>query len=113
MNRKSDMPPQDLKPIPVPARQQWREFRIVYLPLVTFSVLVLLIGWMWVRYVAPATIVGEVENARAGIISTVAGTIRELKVDRLESVTNGQELAVLTAHDPEQINAEVAAVEAD
>src|ERR1043166_7260703 len=96
---------QDLTPIPIPRRQQWREFRVAYLPVVTFAGLVLLIGWMWVRYVAPATIVGEVETVRSGIITTAAGELQELKVDRLESVTNGQELAVVRVLDPDQIEA--------
>jgi multidrug resistance efflux pump len=107
------MADQDLRPIPTPARQHWREFRVAYLPLITFMALVVLIGWMWKNYVAPATIIGEVETVRAKIISVVAGTVKELKVDRLESVTMGQELAVVTVRDPEQIDAEVAAAEAD
>src|SRR5438093_9220732 len=104
---------QSLQPIPILVRQHWREFRVAYLPLITFVALVGLIGWMWVRYVAPATIIGEVETVRANIISITAGTVEELKVDRLASVTNGQELAVVTALEPEQVNAEIAAVEAN
>src|SRR6185369_7691989 len=107
------MPDPDLKPIPIPARQQWREFRVTYLPVITFAALVVLIGWMWTRYVAPATIIGEVETVRANIISVVAGTVTDLKVSRLESVTSGQELAVVSVRDPDQINAELAAAEAD
>ena len=107
------MQERDLTPIPIPQHQQWREFRVVYLPLLMFGALVCLIVWMWVRYVAPATIIGEVETVRAGIISTVAGTVQELKVDRLASVTNGQELAVVNVLEPDQIKAEVVAVEAD
>ncbi len=103
----------DLKPIPIPPRQHLREFQVVYLPVITFAGLVVLIGWMWVRYVAPATIVGEVETVRSKVISTVAGTVQELKVGRLSSVTNGQALAVLTVLDADQVNAEVAAAEAD
>jgi multidrug resistance efflux pump len=107
------MQEKDLTPIPIPARQQWREFRVVYLPVVTFLLLVVLIGWMWVRYIAPATMIGEVETKRASIISTVAGTVQEIKVDRLASVTNGQELAVVGVSDPDQLKAQIAAIEAD
>ena len=107
------MADQSLHPIPIPARQHWREFRVAYLPLVTFAALVGLIGWMWTQYVAPATIIGEVETVRANIISVVAGTVKELKVDRLETVAAGQELAVVTVRDPDQISAELAAAEAD
>jgi multidrug resistance efflux pump len=107
------MPDSDLKPIPIPARQQWREFRVVYLPVLTFASLIVLIGWMWVRYVQPPVIVGEVEAIRANVVSIVAGTLQELKVDRLASVTNGQELAVIVVLEPDQIRAELAAAEAD
>jgi multidrug resistance efflux pump len=107
------MADQDLRPIPIPPRQRWREFRVAYLPVLTFLMLVAAIAWMWTRYVAPATIIGEVETVRANIISVVAGTVSQLKVDRLESVTKGQELAVITVRDRDQINAELAAVEAD
>src|SRR5947209_5786938 len=102
------MQEKNLTPIPIPFRQQWREFRVVYVPVITFGLLVVTIGWMWVRYVAPATMIGEVETIRAGIISTAAGTLQELKVDRLASVTNGQELAVVSVREPEQANAEIA-----
>ncbi len=103
----------DLKPIPIPPRQHLREFQVVYLPVITFAGLVVLIGWMWVRYVAPATIVGEVETVRSKVISTVAGTVQELRVGRLASVTNDQELVVVSVLDPERLVAEVAAAEAD
>jgi multidrug resistance efflux pump len=76
------MPGQNLTPIPIPARQRWRDFRVSWLPPLTFMLLVTVIGWMWVRYVAPTTIIGEVETVRANIASVVAGTIQELKVAR-------------------------------
>jgi len=105
--------PNDLKPIPIPRDQKWREFRVAYLPVITFSVLLVIIGWMWVRYVAPATIVGEVEAVRVDVLSLTDGTVQELKVDRLQSVTNGQDLAVISAIESDQLAAEIAAVEAD
>lgn len=104
---------EDLKPIPIPLRQRWREFRVAYLPGLAFLVLIALIGWMWKNYVQPSTIIGEVETIRARIISVVPGTLQELKVDRLQPVTNGQELAVISVMDPDQLNAEIAAAEAD
>lgn len=104
---------QDLRPIPIPLKQRWHDFRVAYVPLLTFLVLVATICWMWMRYVQPGAIIGEVETVRASIISVVSGTLRELKVDRLQAVTNGQELAVLAALDPDQLNAELVAAEAE
>ena len=48
---------QKSSPIPIPPRQHLREFQVIYLPVVTFLLLLVVIGWMWLRYVAPATIV--------------------------------------------------------
>ncbi len=107
------MAEKNLNPIPIPLPQRWREFRIAYLPVLTFAALVAVIAWMWMRYVQPATIVGEAEAVRANIISILPGTLEELKVDRLQAVTNGQELVVLRVMDEDQIQAEVAAAEAD
>ena len=104
---------QNLQPIPIPAKQRWREFRIAYLPPLTFLVLIITIGWMWKNYVQPSTIIGEVETVRAGIISIVPGTLQKLEVHQLQPVTNGQELAVISILDPDQLKAEIAAAEAD
>lgn len=102
-----------LPPIPISARQRWRELRVSYLPLLTFLLLVVTIIWMWKRYVYPPSVVGEVEAVRASVVSVVSGTIQELKADYLQAVTNGQELVVLSVLDPDKLTAELAAVEAD
>jgi multidrug resistance efflux pump len=107
------MQSQDLTPIPIPPRQRWREFRIAYLPPLTFLLLVGVICWMWVNYVEPGGIIGEVETVHAHIISTVAGTVRDLGVDQLQTVTNGEPLAVLISVDGDQLKAELAAAESD
>lgn len=99
--------------IPVPLRQRWREFRVAYLPPLTFALLVVGIAWMWTRYVHPANIVGEVESVHANVVSLLPGTLTELAVDRFQRVTNGQEVARLAVIEPDLLNAELAAVEAD
>jgi multidrug resistance efflux pump len=104
---------ENLKPIPIPLKQRWHEFRVAYLPGLVFLGLLFLIGWLWRSYVQPSTIIGEVETVRANIISIVPGTLAELKVDRLQAVTNGQELAVIAVLDPDQLTAAIAAAEAD
>lgn len=100
-------------PIPIPQRERWREVRITYLPVITFSLVVLAIAWMWIRYVHPPNVVGEVEAVRANIISILPGTLQELKVGLFQKVTNGQELAVFAVTEPDVLQAELAAIEAD
>lgn len=102
-----------LRPVPIPLKQRWDDFRMAQAPVLTFLVLALTIGWMWSRYVSPSSIIGEVEPIRANIISVVDGTLQELKVDILQPVTNGQELAVLVARDVDVFGAELIGAEAD
>lgn len=107
------MPNQDLTPIPIPRKQRWREFRVAYLPPLMFVALLGFICWMWVNYVSPSSIIGEVETVHASIVSTVAGVVQDLDVDLLQPVTNGQVLAVISGLDPDQLKAEMAAAESD
>lgn len=107
------MPDDTLKPIPTPLKQRWNDLRVVHVPVLTFLILTASICWMWGRYIHPSNIIGEVEPVRANIISVVPGTLQELKVDILQPVTNGQELAVLVALEADQLNAELIAVEAE
>jgi multidrug resistance efflux pump len=87
--------------------------RMAYLPPITFILLLVTIFWMWRSYVHPPALVGEVEAVRADVISTVAGTVMELKVGNLQPVTNGQELAVVSIIEPEVQQAELKAIAAD
>jgi multidrug resistance efflux pump len=109
--QKSDM--ENPNPIPIPLKHRWREFRIAYLPVIVFALLILAIVGLWSNYVQPNSIIGEVEMIHANVISTVPGTIVELKADRLQTVIKGQELAVIRTLEPEQLTAELAAAEAD
>ncbi len=104
---------EDLKPIPIPIEQRWQDFRVKYVPLLMFAVLVAAICWMWSRYVEPPAIVGEVESVHADIMSTTPGTIESVLVDRLQAVTNGQELATVSVLDSDQLKSELAAAETD
>lgn len=104
---------QKYEPIPIPPKQLWREFRIAYLPVMTFALLIVAIGWMWSSYVQPGAIIGEVEILHANVISPLDGTVQSLQVDYLQRVTNGQVIAIVSGLDNDQIRAELAAAEAD
>lgn len=102
-----------LTPIPTPPAQRWREFRIQTLPVVTFLVVMVCVGMLWKQYVLPTNIIGEVEAVRANLISTVPGTLKELKVSRFDRVTNGQVVAVISTMDTETFQASLRSIEAD
>ena len=102
-----------LPPIPTPPAQRWREFRIQMLPIVTFIGVMIGVVLLWQQYVLPTNIIGEVESIRANVISTVPGTLKELKVTRFDRVTNGQIIAVISTMDPELFQTSLHAIEAD
>jgi len=102
-----------LPPIPTPAAQRWREFRIQVLPMVMFAGVALSVGLLWKSFVAPTGIVGEVEAIKADVISIQDGTVAQLTIDRLDVVEEGQELGEISGFSDDFIRASVAAVEAD
>src|SRR6185436_9795074 len=102
-----------LAPIPTPPAQRWREFRIQALPVLTFIAVLVCVVVMWDRYVVPANLIGEVESLRVNVISSVPGTLRELKVARFQHVSKGEEIAQISTMDPELFQAELRAIEAE
>ena len=102
-----------LPPIPTPPSQRWREFRIQMLPVITFLGITLCIVLLWRQYVLPTNIVGEVESVRVNVISSVPGTIKELKVKRFDRVREGQEIAQISTMTLELYEASLRAIEAD
>ena len=102
-----------LAPIPTPPAQRWREFRIQALPVITFLGVLACVVLLWRQYVLPTSIVGEVESVRAAVMSSVPGTIKELKVKRFQRVAAGEEIAVISTMDPETLQASLRTVEAD
>lgn len=100
-------------PIPIPSRYYWRDKRMTVMPPVTFVLLVVTILWMWRTYVHPPSLVGEVEAIRVNVVSTLAGTVLELRVDPLQHVTNGQPVAVIATTESDAMQAELKAIEAD
>jgi multidrug resistance efflux pump len=102
-----------LAPIPTPPAQRWREFRIQALPVITFLGILVCVVVMWRQYVLPTNIVGEVESVRATVISSVEGTIKELKVKRFQRVAVGEEIAVISTMDAETLQTALRAIETD
>jgi multidrug resistance efflux pump len=102
-----------LPPIPTPASQRWREFRIQVLPMVMFAGVALSVAFLWRSFVAPTGIVGEVEAVKSDVISLQDGTVARLDIDRFEVVEEGQEIGEITGSSDDFIKASVAAIEAD
>jgi len=102
-----------LPPIPTPAGQRWREFRIQVLPLIIFLCVVFAVVFLWRNFVQPTGVVGEVESIKADLISLQDGLLTRLNVDRFEHVEAGQEIGEITSATDETVRTSIAAIEAD
>jgi multidrug resistance efflux pump len=95
-----------LPPIPTPASQRWREFRIQVLPVVVFAAAVLGIVYLWKNFVQPVGIVGLAQTNTVNVTCTVDGLISQLLVEPFQTVTQGQVVAIVQAADSDVVQAE-------
>lgn len=103
----------DLPPIPTPPALLWRQLRLRFLPLVVFLAGVAAAIFLWTRWVAPPTLVGEVEAVRAEVRSAQAGTLSDLKVELLQTVRAGQVVGYVAAGTPQQLTAALEVIRAE
>lgn len=96
-----------LPPIPTPASQRWREFRIQVLPFAVFILILCAIVYLWRSYVRPSGMVGFAETNMVNVTSLSDGMLTDLFVERWQTVTAGQEIAVVVNTDPELIKAQL------
>lgn len=102
-----------LPPIPTPASQRWREFRIQVLPFVVFLTVLTGIVFLWKSYVQPVGVIGYADTNLVNVTSLQDGMISELFVERFQSVTNGQVIGVVVNTDPDLIRAQIESAQAD
>src|SRR2546425_6846585 len=78
--------------IPTPLAQRWREFRFRIVPILVFLGALLVLTMMWRQYVAPPTMVGQVESMTAYVSSPKAGPLAQLNLACLQRVQAGEPL---------------------
>jgi multidrug efflux pump subunit AcrA (membrane-fusion protein) len=90
------------KKIRTPLKQQWRQFRHRFLPVVVFSATVLSTVILWQRHAGPSALVGAVEKREADVASPVSSDILEfalgennVRFDVNSMVQEGQVVVVL------------------
>lgn len=107
------MEKEKLPPIPTPASQRWREFRIRVLPFLVFFVVLSGVVSLWKNFVQPVGIVGLAETNAVNIVSTIDGLLGNLNVQRFQMVTQGQVLGTIENVETRLFQAEVAVDQAD
>jgi HlyD family secretion protein len=94
----------DLKPIPRPASQYWRDFRFHVAPLLVFAATCVAVVLMWAYNVSPPTFVGQVEPIVAEITSQDAGIITNLFVTRFQTVKKGDPVVEVVSTDVQRFD---------
>lgn len=82
----------ELPPIPVPAAQRWRVFRIETLPLLVFVIGVFVVAFLWRSAATAPALVAEAELIQTEVRSARGGVLLELLAEPLWMVRAGQEL---------------------
>jgi multidrug resistance efflux pump len=103
----------NLPPIPTPSAQLWRQLRLQYLPALVFVAGLVAAFFLWTRWVAPPTLVAEVETVRTELRSAHTGLLTELTVDLLQPVKAGQTVGRVVASDPKVLDASLAVIRAE
>ena len=89
-----------LPPIPTPFAMRWREFRIRYLPIVGFVVLVGTAVVLWRNAGITSFVAGVAEGVRSTVTSPQVGVIQQLRVQPYQMVQAGDPIAVILPQDP-------------
>lgn len=102
-----------ISPIPTPASQIWRQVRLQYVPFVVFMIGLVAAYFLWTRWVAPPTLIGEAEAIRTELRSAQSGRIIELRADLLQSVKAGDILGHVIVNEPAVLASSLAVVRAE
>ncbi len=85
----------DRRPIPIPFRLRWREFRYRWLPLIVFLLVLLIAADLWQNHVNPPGLIGRAHVRRAEVTVPTDGKLLTLTVKPFEPVARGQVLATV------------------
>jgi len=103
-----------LPPIPTPASQRFREFRIRVMPIIFFLAVVTAAVFLWKDVaIPPMMAVGFVETNVANVAAPMPGIVAEMSVKRFQSVKAGDQICKLMLRDPQGLKAELASVQAE
>ncbi|MSU61637.1 MAG: HlyD family efflux transporter periplasmic adaptor subunit [Pedosphaera sp.] len=103
----------DLSPIPIPAAQRWREFRIRIVPVIMFLATVSAAAWLWTQQVPTTVLVGEVEPVNASVSCHKSGVLADLNVSRLQHLKAGDRVAQVIIADPRVLQSSLAVILAE
>lgn len=97
-----------LPPIPSPPGTAFREFRVKFVPVAMFALVLAMASYTWTRYVGPVALVGEVQMVRSSVSAPVSGRLSQMPVAMFQRVRAGQVVGQITQTEPAVLDAQVA-----
>lgn len=101
------------KPVPIPWKLRWREFRIRILPIIVFILALLLILWLWGKRVQAPDFIGRVMASQAVITAPADGQLGAVFAQNFELTAAGDTLFRLQRGPLEELRARLARTEAE
>jgi multidrug resistance efflux pump len=103
----------DLTPIPIPARQRWKQFRTTALPGIVFLVAVAGMVFLWDNKIAPPSLTGEVMAYQGAIQAPGSGILEQFSTEPFHDVVAGQLIGVIRTVPAEQAELALASLRAE
>lgn len=88
-----------LEPIPIPKETLWREFRIKFLPVIVFVVVLAVTFVMWRDHVQQATLQGVGEGVRAQVSAAQPARVQQWLVEPHTVVLAGTPIVIIQPED--------------
>jgi len=102
-----------LPPIPSPPAHLWRQFRVKFMPVTAFAVVLCLAVVLWSKNLANPLVMGTAEGLEAEVTSPQAGMLTELRVMQYQEVRADEILAVITPATPQILSNTLAVLRAE
>ncbi|MFW6348695.1 MAG: HlyD family secretion protein [Cyclonatronaceae bacterium] len=102
-----------LKPVPIPWKLRWREFRIRILPIIVFLLALLAILWLWSKRVQAPDFVGRVMAPSAVITAPADGELRDIFTQNFDDIAARDTLFRLQRGPEGEFRARIARIEAE
>lgn len=106
-------PPEPLPPVPSPPEHYWRQFRIKFVPGLTFVGVLGITVWLWGKNLANPVVMGQAESLLAEVASPTPGRISQLNVTLFQEVKAGDVIAVVDATEPLVLSNTIAVIRAE
>ncbi len=103
----------DYRPIPIPLRQRWRNFRTRFMPVVVFSIAALATALLWEEKSSAPMLMGEVYAPQGPVAAPASGVVEGLALQIYQDVRAGDVIGTIRKIPTPQAEAALEALRAE